>query len=126
MDNGACSIPRDHSRQALRRRSRRSSGSIWSSQGEMEKLGKAKRLAMAKRTISAFNGYFCQKLLTRRWCKLTRIRLSPLNVDILSRLHLPAPFLTVTLLTRGYFEVLFEKEEGAKAARKLTAVEWSG
>jgi len=29
------------------------------------------------------------------------------------RLHLPAPFLTVTLLTRGYFQVLFEKEEGA-------------
>ncbi len=42
------------------------------------------------------------------------------------RLHLPAPFLTVTLLTRGYFEVLFEKEEGAKATRKLAVVEWSG
>jgi hypothetical protein len=42
------------------------------------------------------------------------------------RLHLPAPFLTVTLLTRGYFEVLFEEEEGAKAARRLVAVEWSG
>jgi hypothetical protein len=42
------------------------------------------------------------------------------------RLHLPAPFSTVTLLTRGYFEVLFEKEEGAKATRKLGAVEWSG
>jgi len=42
------------------------------------------------------------------------------------RLHLPAPFLTVTLLKRGYFEVLFEKEEGAKAARKLEVVEWSG
>ncbi len=42
------------------------------------------------------------------------------------KLHLPAPFSTVTLLTRGYFEVLFEQEEGAKAARKLTAVEWSG
>ncbi|CAK9876822.1 unnamed protein product [Sphagnum jensenii] len=37
-----------------------------------------------------------------------------------------APFSTVTLLTRGYFEVLFEQEEGAKAARKLVAVEWSG
>ncbi len=44
--------------------------------------------------------------------------------DVL-KLHLPAPFQTVTLLTRGYFEVLFEKEEGAKAARKLAAVEWS-
>ncbi|CAK9254738.1 unnamed protein product [Sphagnum jensenii] len=43
-----------------------------------------------------------------------------------AQLHLPAPFLTVTLLTRGYFEVLFEKEEGARAARKLAVVEWSG
>jgi hypothetical protein len=42
------------------------------------------------------------------------------------RLHLPAPFSTVTLLTRGYFKVLFENEEGAKATRKLGAVEWSG
>ncbi|CAK9220079.1 unnamed protein product [Sphagnum troendelagicum] len=42
------------------------------------------------------------------------------------RLHLLAPFLTVTLLTRGYFEVLFEKEEGAGAIRKLATVEWSG
>jgi hypothetical protein len=41
------------------------------------------------------------------------------------RLHLPAPFLTVTLLTQGYFEILFEKEEGARATRKLVAVEWS-
>jgi hypothetical protein len=32
----------------------------------------------------------------------------------------------VTLLTQGYFEVLFEKEEGARATRKLTVVEWSG
>jgi hypothetical protein len=31
----------------------------------------------------------------------------------------------VTLLTQGYFEVLFEKEEGARATRKLTVVEWS-
>ncbi len=42
------------------------------------------------------------------------------------KLHLPAPFLTVTLLTRGYFEVLFKKEEGARATRKLAAIEWSG
>ncbi len=42
------------------------------------------------------------------------------------KLHLPAPFLTITLLTRGYFEVLFEKKEGARATRKLAAVEWSG
>jgi hypothetical protein len=45
--------------------------------------------------------------------------------DVL-RLHLPAPFQTVTLLTWGYFKVLFEKEEGVKTARKLAAVEWSG
>jgi hypothetical protein len=42
------------------------------------------------------------------------------------KLHLSAPFSTVTLLTRGFFEVLFEKEEGAKATRKLGAIEWSG
>jgi len=42
------------------------------------------------------------------------------------RLHLPAPFSTFTLLTRGYFEILFEKEEGARATRKLGVVEWSG
>ncbi len=42
------------------------------------------------------------------------------------KFHLPAPFSTVTLLTRGYFEVLFEKEERARATRKLAAVEWSG
>jgi hypothetical protein len=42
------------------------------------------------------------------------------------KLHLPAPFITTTLLTRGYFEILFENEEGAKATRKLAAVEWSG
>jgi hypothetical protein len=42
------------------------------------------------------------------------------------RLHLLAPFSTVTLLTRGYFEILFEEKEGARATRKLAAVEWSG
>jgi hypothetical protein len=42
------------------------------------------------------------------------------------KLHLPAPFNSVSLLTRGYFEVLFENEEGAKATRQLAAVEWSG
>jgi hypothetical protein len=46
-------------------------------------------------------------------------------VDCL-KLHLPAPFVTITLLTRGYFEILFEDEEGAKATRKLAVVEWSG
>jgi hypothetical protein len=42
------------------------------------------------------------------------------------KLHLPAPFNSVSLLTRGYFEVLFENEEGAKATRRLAAVEWNG
>jgi hypothetical protein len=30
------------------------------------------------------------------------------------------------MLTRGFFEVLFTDEEGAKFARKIIAVEWSG
>jgi hypothetical protein len=42
------------------------------------------------------------------------------------RLHLPAPFSTFTLLTRGYFEIIFEKEEEARATRKLGAGEWRG
>jgi hypothetical protein len=42
------------------------------------------------------------------------------------RLHLPTPFSTFALLTRGYFEILFEKKEGARATRKFGAVEWSG
>jgi len=42
------------------------------------------------------------------------------------KLHLLASFTFATLLTRGYFEILFEDEEGAKAIRKLTAVEWNG
>ncbi len=41
------------------------------------------------------------------------------------KLHLPAPLVSTTLLTRGYFEILFEDEEGAKATRRLVAVEWS-
>ncbi len=41
------------------------------------------------------------------------------------KLHLPAPFNSVSLLTRGYFEVFFENEEGAKATRRLATVEWS-
>jgi hypothetical protein len=39
--------------------------------------------------------------------------------------HLSAPLVLTTLLTRGYFEILFEDEERAKATRRLTAVEWS-
>ncbi len=41
------------------------------------------------------------------------------------KLHLSAPLVSTTLLTRGYFEILFEDEEGAKATRRLTVVEWS-
>jgi hypothetical protein len=42
------------------------------------------------------------------------------------KLHLPATFVLVTLLTRGFFLILFENEEGATTTRKLAAVEWSG
>ncbi len=42
------------------------------------------------------------------------------------KLHLPMPFSTITLLTRGYFEILFEDEDRARATRKLAVVEWSG
>ncbi len=42
------------------------------------------------------------------------------------KLHLPVSFTSSMLLTRGYFEILFEDEEGAKTTRKLTVVEWSG
>jgi len=42
------------------------------------------------------------------------------------KLHLPVSFTSTTLLTRGYFLILFENEEGTKATRKLTLVEWSG
>ncbi|CAK9878236.1 unnamed protein product [Sphagnum jensenii] len=42
------------------------------------------------------------------------------------KLHLPAPLVSVTFFTRGYFEILLEYEEGAKATRRLTVVEWSG
>jgi hypothetical protein len=42
------------------------------------------------------------------------------------KLHLSIPLVSITLLTRGYFEILFEEEEGAKATRRLAAVEWSG
>jgi len=41
------------------------------------------------------------------------------------KLHLPPSFVSTTLLTRGYFLILFDKEEGAIATRKLSSVEWS-
>jgi hypothetical protein len=42
------------------------------------------------------------------------------------KLHLPTSFSSTTLLTRGYFLILFENEEGAIATRKLTTMDWSG
>ncbi|CAK9858613.1 unnamed protein product [Sphagnum jensenii] len=42
------------------------------------------------------------------------------------KLHLPATYVSTTLLTRGYFLIAFENEEGAIATRKLTTVDWSG
>ncbi len=42
------------------------------------------------------------------------------------KLHLPTLLVSVILLTRGYFEILLEDEEGAKATKRLTTVEWSG
>jgi hypothetical protein len=41
------------------------------------------------------------------------------------KLHLLASYVSTTLLTRGYFLILFENEEGAVATRKLTIVDWS-
>jgi hypothetical protein len=35
-------------------------------------------------------------------------------------------YTSTTLLTRGYFLILFENEEGTISTRKLTTVEWSG
>ncbi len=42
------------------------------------------------------------------------------------KFHLPSSFVSTTLLTRGYFLILFDKEEGAIATRKLTTVDWNG
>jgi hypothetical protein len=42
------------------------------------------------------------------------------------KLHLPTSYTSVTILTRGFFEVLFTNEKGAKFARKIATVEWSG
>jgi hypothetical protein len=41
------------------------------------------------------------------------------------KLHLPTSFASTTLLTRGYFLILFDSEEGAIATRKFTMVDWS-
>jgi hypothetical protein len=37
-----------------------------------------------------------------------------------------ASYTSITLLTRGFIEMLFMDEKGAKSARKITAMEWSG
>jgi hypothetical protein len=42
------------------------------------------------------------------------------------KLHLSATFVSITLLTRGFFLILFEDEEGATITRKLAMVEWNG
>jgi len=42
------------------------------------------------------------------------------------KLHLLASYVSTTLLTRGYFMILFENEEGAVTTRKFTIVDWSG
>jgi hypothetical protein len=42
------------------------------------------------------------------------------------KLHLPTSYTSTTFLTRGYFLILFENEEGAVATRKLTTIDWSG
>ncbi|CAM6065309.1 unnamed protein product [Sphagnum tenellum] len=41
------------------------------------------------------------------------------------KLHFPATFVLVTLLTRGYFLILFKNKERATSTRKLTSVEWN-
>ncbi len=41
------------------------------------------------------------------------------------KLHLPASYTSITLLRRGFFEVIFTDEEGANFARKITTMEWS-
>jgi len=41
------------------------------------------------------------------------------------KLHLPTSFVSTTLLTCGFFEILFS-DEGAKVTRKITSVEWNG
>ncbi len=42
------------------------------------------------------------------------------------KFHLPASFILATLLTKGFFLILFEDEEGATSTKKLATVEWSG
>ncbi len=41
------------------------------------------------------------------------------------KLHLLVTYISATLLTRGFFLVLLENEEGATQTRKLASVEWN-
>jgi hypothetical protein len=41
------------------------------------------------------------------------------------KFHVPTSLVLATLLMCGFFEVLFLDEEGAKATRKITSVEWN-
>lgn len=82
MAEQANSLPNACYRRKSRRRSRRNVESAEQSQKEREKLKNASRLVMAKRASLDLNDYFCQKLQTRRWRKLTRVRLSALNAII--------------------------------------------
>ncbi len=42
------------------------------------------------------------------------------------KLHLPTSFASTTLLTRGYFLILFDSKERAIVTRKLTTMDWNG
>jgi hypothetical protein len=42
------------------------------------------------------------------------------------KLHLSTSFVLATLLTQGYFEVLFVNDEGTKSTTNITSVEWNG
>ncbi len=93
IDKRASSFLNDHARRDFQRKSRRSSDSAWSSREGTEKLEQAKRSAMANQAIRTPNGYFCQKLQTRRWSKLTKTRLRSLNADISPRYLQSSPLL---------------------------------
>ncbi len=72
-----------------------------------------------------------QKCAAQRACKTVigrtlRGRASYKDLVDCLKLYLLAPFVTITLLTRSYFKIHFKEEEGARATRKLVAVEWSG
>jgi hypothetical protein len=41
------------------------------------------------------------------------------------KLHMPASYTSITLLTRTFFKVFFTDEKGVKSAKKITSMEWS-